>query len=128
MCLKPEGDSVAVVGPAISNYVEINKNARLIEKAFPMDQPFELIFAAELKGIFGQGVGGWQAFYNRYPNSGGWIELSAVGFNADKTVAVVYTAHHCGMLCGSGEFKVLEKKEGKWQPLTWQGSRCSWAS
>jgi hypothetical protein len=40
---------------------------------------------------------------------GGVIELSAVGFNADKTVAVVY------MLGGKGTSFVLEKQNGKWK-------------
>jgi hypothetical protein len=71
---------------------------------------------------------GWEGFYQRYPDSGGWIELSAVGFNVDKTVAVVYMGHHCGPLCGSGGFHVLEKKDGKWVALGWEGSGCAWAS
>jgi hypothetical protein len=41
---------------------------------------------------------------------GGVIELSAVGFNTDKTVAVVY------MLGGDkGTSFVLEKQNGKWK-------------
>jgi hypothetical protein len=70
----------------------------------------------------------WEGFYQRYPNSGGWIELSAVGFNATKTVAVVYMGHHCGSLCGGGGFHVLEKKNGQWVPLEWKGSSCGWAA
>jgi len=110
MCLKPEGESIAVVGPAIKDYMEVNQNTWLLGKTFQMDLPYEFIFAADLKGIFSQGVGGWKMLYDRYPDSGGWIELSAIGFNADKTVAIVYVAHHCGMLCGRGGLQVLEKK------------------
>jgi hypothetical protein len=62
------------------------------------------------------------------PYTGGWIELSAIGFNADKTVAVVYMGHLCGGLCGGGQFHVLQKKDGKWEPLKWQGKRCAWVS
>ena len=56
------------------------------------------------------------------------MELSAVGFNVNKTVAVVYMGHYCGALCGGGGFHVLKKKDGKWVALDWKGSSCAWAS
>ena len=34
-------------------------------------------------------AGNWEAFYKRYPESGGFIILSAVGFNKDQTRAIV---------------------------------------
>jgi len=128
MCLKPEGDSAPVVGPAIADFIEVNKKAWLLQKAFQIDQPYDFIFEKELDGLFTDGPGGWKAFYEKYPDSGGYNQFSAVGFNADKTVAVVYAAHFCGGLCAGGEFYVLEKKDGKWQPLKWKGSSCSWVS
>jgi hypothetical protein len=127
-CLKPEGDSIATVGAAIKSYEELNQHSWLLGKTLQMDQQYDLIYAAEIKGMFSQGASGWKNFYERYPESGGWTELSAVGFNAEKTVAVFYVGHHCGMLCGGGEFHVLEKKEGTWRPMTWKGSSCSWFS
>ena len=128
MCLKPEGESISIVGPAIANFIEVNKKQWLLQKAFQLDRPYEFVFDKEIDGFFSNGVGGWKSFYEKYPDSGGYMELSAVGFNADKTVAVVYTAHFCGGLCGGGGFEVLEKKDGKWQPLKWKGSSCSWVS
>jgi hypothetical protein len=128
MCLKPEGDSIPVVGPAIANYLQLNKKTWRLQKSFQIEQPYDLILAEDLEGIFREGAPGWKAFNERYPDSDGWIELSAVGFNESGTIAVVYVAHHCGGLCGEGEFHVLEKKDGKWQPLKWKGSSCSWVS
>ena len=46
----------------------------------------------------------------------------------EKTIAVVYMANHCGSLCGSGMFHVLQKKEGIWKPVSWQGKGCGWVS
>jgi hypothetical protein len=43
------------------------------------------------------------------------FEVSAVGFNNGRTRALVYTGHHCGNLCGGGQYHLLVKKEGKWQ-------------
>jgi len=128
MCLKPEGESIAIVGPAIANFLEVNKKTWLLAKTIPMDLSYEFLFQKEHDAIFANGPAGWKSFYERYPNSGGYNEVSAVGFNADKTVAVVYVAHSCGGLCGGGSFHVLQKKEGKWQELNWKGSQCFWAS
>ena len=72
--------------------------------------------------------GRWNEYYRQYPDSGGLLEFSAVGFNPDKTIAVVYMGHSCGDLCGGGTFHVLEKIDGKWKPLEWKGSSCAWAS
>ena len=37
MCLKPEGESIAIVGPAIANFLEVNKKTWLLAKTIPMD-------------------------------------------------------------------------------------------
>lgn len=126
MCLRPENESEEIVGPAISDYLKQNAKPWLLQQQFSIELPYQLVTAGELKSALDRG--GWQGFYTQFPDSGGWIELSAVGFNADKTVAVVYTGHSCGMLCGGGGFHVLGKKDGKWMPLKWKGSSCSWAS
>jgi hypothetical protein len=70
----------------------------------------------------------WDSFYSRYPDSGGYIQLSAVGFSADKTKALVYLAHYCGSLCGTGGYAFLEKRDGKWVRATLKASECGWIS
>jgi hypothetical protein len=126
MCLRPEKESEEMIGSAISDYIKLNKKTWRLQQKFSLGIPSITISSDELKSAFEQA--GWDGFYKQHPNSGGWIELSAVGFNADKTVAVVYMGHNCGMLCGGGGFHVLRKKEGKWIPLEWKGRSCAWAS
>ncbi|MDT7605338.1 MAG: hypothetical protein QOF61_3335 [Acidobacteriota bacterium] len=126
MCLVPEKESEGLVGAAISDYAKKNEKTWLLQPLFNLELRYQLIAAGELKSTFERG--GWDNFYKQHPNSGGWIELSAVGFNADKTVAVVYMGHHCGMLCGGGGFHVLQKKDGKWVRADWKGSSCAWDS
>jgi len=58
---------------------------------------------------------GWQVFSQNYPASAGLITLSRVGFNPDKTQALVFVAHTCGLLCGEGNYFVLAKKDGEWK-------------
>jgi hypothetical protein len=126
MCLRPDKESEAKVGPAISDFVKQNEKPRLLARKFNVGMPYQLVAAAKLKSVFDRGS--WEEFYRQYPQSGGVIEVSAVGFNADKTVAVVYTSHSCGGLCGGGDYHVLQKKDGKWVPLAWSGTVCSWVS
>jgi hypothetical protein len=129
MCLRPEGESEKIIGEAISDYVKLSEKAWLLQQRLNIEKPYELIAYDELKLALKQG--GWENFYKQYPNSGGyWIELSAVGFNADKTVAVVYMEHRrAGLGLGSGgKFHVLQKQDGKWAPLKWKGRSCAWES
>ena len=75
----------------------------MLERAFRIDLPYELASKDDLS-------------LQQNPDTGGLIEVSAVGFNGDKTVAVVYMGHHCGGLCGGGAIHVLLKSLGRWQP------------
>ena len=126
MCLRPDKEWEEKVGPAISEYVRLNAKPSLLQRKINIKVPYQLIKVDELISLIQSA--GWEGFYQQYEHSGGWMELSAVGFNNDKTVAVVYMGHHCGPLCGGGGFHVLEKKAGQWVPLDWKGASCAWAS
>jgi hypothetical protein len=116
MCLDPDAASKQILGPVIADYTRINQKRWLLLRQFQIERPYELVPAHQLSTVLRTGA----AF--------GWIELSAVGFNAVKTVAVVYIGHHCGSPCGGGEFHVLQKRDGRWQHLKWNGYSCQWAS
>lgn len=54
-------------------------------------------------------------FSKKYPNGGGLIEFSSIGFNVEKTQAFVSVDFtYCG-LCGFGSHLLLEKIEGNWK-------------
>lgn len=53
----------------------------------------------------------------RYPGSGGILPMSSVGFNKEKTCAIVYFGSSCGSLCGAWSFHLLEKVNGKWREI-----------
>ena len=99
-CLRVGDGKDKDVDSAIANYLELNEETRLLVRAFHIDLPYELTSKND----------------SSLPDTGGLIEVSAVGFNADKTVAVVYMGHHCGGLCGGGAIHVLLKSHGRWQP------------
>lgn len=126
MCLKPNQEFQERLSPAIAAYVELNKKEWLLQPKLQIDRFYQLVGKDRVKMIFDQGS--WEAYYGAYPQSEGFIQFSAVGFNRDQTIAVVYMGYGCGGLCGRGEFHVLEKVNGKWKPFKWEGESCAWMS
>ncbi|HEX8566604.1 MAG TPA: hypothetical protein VF648_13240 [Pyrinomonadaceae bacterium] len=61
------------------------------------------------------GKDGWKIFNKKYPNANGIIEVSRVGFNKSKTQALISLGQSCGWLCGNGSFRLLTKKNNKWE-------------
>lgn len=122
MCIEPNKESKKIVGAAIADYKKKNEKKWLLGKQFDIAKPYEMISGDEIDTVFKTG---WTTFYQRHPGSDGWIELSAVGFNTSKTVAVVYTGQFCGSLCsGGGSFHILQKVSGKWIPFLKGGDLC----
>lgn len=56
----------------------------------------------------------WEQFYTRYPDSRGTNSFSRVGFNSDKTKAVVYHEWGVGPLAAAGRFFFLIKVDKEW--------------
>lgn len=57
----------------------------------------------------------WEAFYQKYPKSFGYVLFSQVGFDVEKKHAFVYMQFWCGSLCGGGNYILLEKENGVWK-------------
>ena len=129
-CVQLDNEAQPSVREALAAYVRQNKEKWLLQRSFDIEKPYELVYSDQIKAIFENGGDGWQNFNERFPDSGGLIEFSAVGFNAGKTVAVVYMGHQCGSLCGGGTQHILQKKDGQWQHMTvaGHGSSCTWVS
>ena len=65
--------------------------------------------------------GFWTRFYKKHPNSSGVVFFSNVGFNDRHDQAFVYAGRSCGGLCGSADYILLGKVNGKWTILKDQG-------
>ena len=100
----------------IENYLERNKISEKIGIHTIVGGKYLLVGKAELAGVFRKGEidMGWTRFYKKYPDSSGLIFLSKVGFNPDRTQAMLYAGRQCGGLCGSGSYLLLNKRNGKW--------------
>ncbi len=127
-CLAPAKGEEAVYAPIIAAYRTVNKTKWLLKKKFETESPFELVPLSVFNGFFKGVPGSWAEFYKQYPNSNGITELSAVGFNVDKTIAIVYMGNSCGSLCGFGTYHVLQKKDGKWTKIHGKIQACTWVS
>jgi hypothetical protein len=55
-------------------------------------------------------------FQQRFPNNLGYIAVSRPGFNFNKTEAILYVDHFCG-LCGGGGYILMRKVNGVWRVL-----------
>jgi hypothetical protein len=66
---------------------------------------------------------GWKIFRQKYRTAGAIVTLSRVGFNADKSQALIFVGYQCDWLCGEGNYILLIKKEGEWKiekkSMTW---------
>jgi len=58
-------------------------------------------------------------------DSGGSIQMSAVGFDPAGTRAMVYMTFQCGGLCSRGALYLFEKVDGRWREAA---TLCQWLS
>jgi hypothetical protein len=110
-----------------------NAKPRRLRAGFPLGTPYLVVPSADITASFHDVPNdlnfGWGGFYKRYPDSGGFMVVSAVGFDVSRKRAMVYMAHSCGSLCGGGTHHLLEKVDGAWREARLPGvSNCVWAS
>jgi hypothetical protein len=93
-----------------------NAHARTILSGFTLSVPYIVLSKTDIGAVFaGNLFDGWKHFYDRYPDSPGILQLSAVGFDADRTKAIVYIAHSYGGWGGENSYHLLRKLGGSWQ-------------
>ena len=56
----------------------------------------------------------WKTFYKKYPNSNGIVELSLIGYNKEKTQALLCIGVNTDYLVGAGYFVFFEFINGRW--------------
>jgi len=98
----------------IDAYREVNAQKAALRRSFQPSIEYELVDSAQLEPIFKRGGGDWLAFYKQFPGSQGVLTFSRVGFSADGTEALFFLSNHCGGLCGTGRYVVMEKRNGRW--------------
>ena len=56
-------------------------------------------------------------------STGGYVYLSAVGFNKTRTRAMVLTGYYCNNLCAGSRVHLLTRIDGTWQEAVVPGIR-----
>jgi len=102
---------------AAANFADVNEARWVLLPKFKLPKPYKLISSDSIHR---------PDFNEQHSGSGGFITLSAVGFNKAKTMAVVFSESSCGGLCGSFTFHLLRKVKGKWNEVS--GVTCAGAS
>jgi len=109
------------VASAIADYKRTNKDSWLLQKKFDRGRNYKLLSQKEISDLKQPDPKG--GFFWYFPDETEITHLSAVGFNANKTVAFVEMDVQCGGLCGRGTSYALEKRDGKWQE--WKDHRTA---
>lgn len=104
----PSGQYRGLLSSALDDYRRINEQSWRLEPKLTLDRPYELVPAADLR-----------QFYLKSPH----LVVSAVGFNRQHTLAVVYVADRT-----SGRFYALQRLRGIWEVTDWNGGECGWIS
>jgi hypothetical protein len=115
--------------PVADDFKLQNAHVRFVSPDRDLHRPYSVVPQKDILAFFTRQGGSWPAFYRRFPDSGGYVEVSAVGFARSKTRAMVYVSHYCGGLCGGGSYHLLEKVGGAWREADVPGvSTCMWFS
>jgi hypothetical protein len=108
------------------SFEEANQHAMLLDCALSIQKPCKVISKSELDEAFHHPPpnavqDGWEGFRDNFPGSNGYLILSALGFNSDRSIALVYIEYQCGNMCGASRHYVLKKRAGQWVKFNPQG-------
>jgi len=95
-------------------YRKVNGQPAFLRRSLHPTVDYQLVNRAQLEPIFCYHCGSWPAYYKRFPGSQGLLTFSRVGFNTDGTQAFFYYSNMCDGLCGTGEYVIMEKHDGRW--------------
>jgi len=101
-------EAFAVERDILDDFSAQNKSPRSLKDDFDFSVEVVLVGQEELQRT------DWETFYDTYPTSPGWVELSAVGFSSDMSQALVYVGNPTYYLAGAGFVYLLERQNGTW--------------
>jgi hypothetical protein len=88
---------------------------RPISAEMSLRRPYLIMSRAVRDSLFVVCPGGWPRFAGKYPDARGYITLSRVAFDPERSQALVYSEDRCGMGCGEGTFLFLRRIAGGWK-------------
>ena len=109
----PEFDTTLV-----GNLNEVNDTSCYFADKFHSDDNQLILVSPEtLSDIFDSKDvhANWQEFYRRFENAAGYIKFSRIGFNEDKTQAMLEAGYLYGGTGAEGSIIYLVKQRGSWK-------------
>ena len=105
----------------LDNFFQRNRQSTQLAPDMQLGIHYILVSADEFSAVMDR-PNGWDAFYKKYSPSG-YMQFSRVGFNNTLDQAIIYVGVIPGAMMGSGNYYLLEKKDGQWiikeQVLAW---------
>jgi len=89
---------------AIAYYNRVREKKWLFQRHFQIAKAYRVVGKEVIS-----------ALRDRPQRAVSYVLMSPVGFNRDKTQAIVFMESACGGLCGSRRLHFLEKIDGKWK-------------
>jgi hypothetical protein len=93
-------------------FVKQNRSPENIALPSELSDRYRLVNQEVLKSIFAD-ARGWSEFHRRFPGAG-LLEFSRIGFNSDRTEALVYMSESSGIKNGGGDYFVLTRIGKTW--------------
>jgi len=107
---------------AVDSFHRQNKRVQLLQPLLPNDVRYRFISRAEIEADDARLAIKYPGSWQRRPESLEFAAVSAIGFNGDKSKAILYVR-----LRDSGGIYFMEKRDGKWVHAPTL-SRCHWAA
>jgi hypothetical protein len=113
----------------LADFLAKNRKPHPVEPHFTLGGQLDCLSTEDLERIFlpddTTAQAGWDRFYELYPQSEGIVSFSRVGFDANVTQALVYTAQSRDALYGRGTYWLCVKSGERWAVLQ---SNTAWVS
>jgi len=81
----------------------------------------KVVASSEVERVFS--ADGWEYFYEKYPKTAGYAEIAQPVLSENRQQALIYVAHHCDGLCGTGTVYLLTRVGARWyvskQEMLW---------
>ncbi|WP_210420219.1 hypothetical protein [Aquisphaera giovannonii] len=102
----------------IRDFCEKNRSSSPVRPEIARHLTIDLLSREEKTNLFAVGgVEGWKRFYAKFPSARGLIEVSRVGLNRDRSLALFFIHVGQAPVIGQGQMHVLKKEGGAWVEL-----------
>lgn len=107
--------SVPLEPELVASFKERNQQPLQIEPSLELGVKYQLLSQEQIDELYPQDeASGWKLFYQKYPDTVGFLYLSRAGFNADLSQALVCIARYHYVQPLLGGCYLLTRQDGGW--------------